>query len=277
MLYSYIDYRMFMRSVFSEKLARNSSFSLRAMARLLDISPSMLSGLFNGKRNLSLKAAYIVGKKLGLDGEELDYFLLLIDYERTDDIEVKKDIWDRIKRINASNKSHSLDIDKFRFISDWYHMPILELARLDLELTPQLISYKLGISEVEAELALDRLERLDLIIPSIRGKFESVDDRLLVTSNIPNKALQNFHTQMLTKGIESMSVQKDDEMLTTTETLLFSKSKVKEVDRAIDECVAKVVAIASKCQEADKEDVYHLNVQFFNLTSENNKNIRKNH
>lgn len=58
------------RQVFDRRREKNGSYSLRAFARDIDLSPSFLSLFLNGKKNLSLNSAYRIGQRLGLDPEE---------------------------------------------------------------------------------------------------------------------------------------------------------------------------------------------------------------
>lgn len=58
------------RRVFEHRREKNGSYSLRAFARDIDLSPSFLSLFLNGKKNLSLNSAYRIGRRLGLEPEE---------------------------------------------------------------------------------------------------------------------------------------------------------------------------------------------------------------
>jgi hypothetical protein len=48
------DYRAFLKSELEERMEKNSSYSLRAFARDLTVSPQMLSLVLNGKKTTSL-------------------------------------------------------------------------------------------------------------------------------------------------------------------------------------------------------------------------------
>lgn len=68
------DFRLFLQDELSTRCARNPSYSLRSFAKLLEISPSALSALINGKRPLTNKTKERLGLKLGIKPEQLKNF-----------------------------------------------------------------------------------------------------------------------------------------------------------------------------------------------------------
>ncbi len=71
MIYEYTNYRSFLKGVLANKNKRNNSYSLRAMASQLRISPALLSGVLNAHRNLSQEKAIEIASALNLNKEEI--------------------------------------------------------------------------------------------------------------------------------------------------------------------------------------------------------------
>ena len=71
---TYIEY---LKSELERRLGQNSSYSLRAFARDLQISPGNLSEIVKGKRPLSKKNAQKIAGSLGLNPIEEEAFLAL--------------------------------------------------------------------------------------------------------------------------------------------------------------------------------------------------------
>ncbi len=65
----------FIRHMWGLKRERNSSYSLSAFARDLGVSQPYLSKILTGKRSLTPKKAYFIGKALKLDDSELLRFI----------------------------------------------------------------------------------------------------------------------------------------------------------------------------------------------------------
>jgi hypothetical protein len=65
-----------MKMCYQDKLKKNSSYSLRAFARYLDLAPQVLSEIFRGKRHLPLKNVENVIEKLGISPSEAQGFRL---------------------------------------------------------------------------------------------------------------------------------------------------------------------------------------------------------
>ena len=60
-----LDYRLLLKSELASRTNQNPNYSLRAFARDLDLAPSRLSEVLNGKQGLSTQAAEKIAKTLG--------------------------------------------------------------------------------------------------------------------------------------------------------------------------------------------------------------------
>jgi len=63
-----------LRAELTRRCARNSSYSLRAFARALDVDHATLSQILRGKRALTRDTILELGKRLGLEGSRLEAF-----------------------------------------------------------------------------------------------------------------------------------------------------------------------------------------------------------
>lgn len=67
-------YHDLLQEKFIKKKQNNPAFSLRAFARVIEISPAKLSQIMNKKQGLSMKCAKNICKKLNLSEEEKNWF-----------------------------------------------------------------------------------------------------------------------------------------------------------------------------------------------------------
>ena len=74
-----IDYLEIIKDEFGSRIESNPSYSMRAFARDLEISPSRLSEILNGRGGMSSVMAQKIASKLGLQRSEIDYFKALVE------------------------------------------------------------------------------------------------------------------------------------------------------------------------------------------------------
>ena len=271
-VYEHTDYRAFLKAAYLEKVERNAGFSLRAFAKHLGLSPAGLTRILKAEKSLSSDRAASVGQKLGLQGTEIEYWVLLVQRARAKAPEMIEQLQSRMNalRTNGSRSGnvYDLSVDHFRVVSDWYHLAILEALSLDaFEFTPRNLARALGIKTTEAELALERLERLELIgRDTTTGKYVRLQNRLLVSSQVPNDAIRKYYTQILAKATASVEEQTPAEKVIGTETFAFDAAQLEEARRVTDDYLNRMLALSKTAAAGQRRDVYQLAVQFFRLT-----------
>lgn len=264
MVFQYSDYRDFLKTSLAERISKNPHYSLRSFAKGLGISPAMLSLVHHKKRNLNQSNAMRIAKRLGLTGNEAEYFCYLVQYEAAKSPEAKELALERINNLNPSREITSLSLDAFKVISQWYHFPILQLLRLDnFEFQSKNIAKALGITAVEAESALERLVRLG-ILEEKDGAYKRLKNDLRVQSEEKNEALRAFHKQMLIKAIESLETQSTKEKYVGSQTIAIDLQQLPQARKHIDGFFEQMNAIFRK--SAEPTEVYHLGVQLFRIT-----------
>lgn len=269
-VYAHQNYRTYLREVMAEKARKNPAYSLRAMARSLEIAPSFLSGVLKGQKNLSMKTSLDVARKLRLDENEGEYFCLLAQKDAARDPDVRENLLARLRKHNPSQEVNDLSVDHFRSISDWQHFAIMSATEIDgFEATGRSLALALEMPQAEIELSLERLERLGMVERDARGVYRKISSNPRVESKAPSAALRNFHRQTLGKAIESLETQGTDEKVVGSETFAFDSSQVDELRKLADEFFDKALALSKKSSKRDC--VYHLGVQGFNFTPSRRK------
>ncbi|MCM2278580.1 MAG: TIGR02147 family protein [Oligoflexia bacterium] len=269
MVLEHADYRAFLKGVVAQRKRNNPAYSLRAFARQIGIGQSALSQILAGRKNLSLERATQIATKLGLAAVETEYFLVLIQLETAKNVDLKKSLLARARSLNPRHETRDLSVDLFSVIADWYHFAIKNMTGLEgIEFAPAKIAKRLGISKIEAEAAIERLLRLELIEadPARAGKFRRVESFTLTRSATPNEALRRFHRQMLQKASEALETQTPRERFTGSETFAISEEHLPKAFALADEFLRKIAALSDESQHPTQ--VYHAGVQFFNLTKE---------
>lgn len=229
------------------KKRKNSSYSLRSFARNLSVSPAQLSQVMSGKRSITVKLTEKILSKLHMSPAE------------------KRKCWKELTKtaVSPSQSETLLLEDQFRLISDWYHLAILSLGQIkNAKKDSKWISQKLGITNQQASLAVERLERMGLLSdhPTM---LKQIKDPLNVTSQVSSESIQRYHKQILNLAIDKLNevpVQKRDY---SALTFAISGGKIDLIRKAIEE-------FQKQTQEDFEggDDLYMLSVQLFPLTSE---------
>ncbi|MGZ3651053.1 MAG: TIGR02147 family protein [Bdellovibrionota bacterium] len=264
-VYSHETSRNFLREVMAEKARKNPAFSLRAMAKSLEIAPSFLSGVLKGQKNLSLKTSMDVARRLRLPSEETEYFCLLAQKDAAKDPNVKESLLARLQRHNPAQEVNDLSVDHFRSISDWQHFAILSATEIEgFDPSARNLAAALELPQAEIEVSLDRLERLGMLERDSDGRYRKTKSNPRVVSKAPSQALRNFHRQTLQKAADSLESQTTEEKVVGSETFAIDSDQVQAFNALANEFFDKAIALAKKSKKRDS--VYHLGVQFFNFT-----------
>jgi len=247
-----------LRTHFLALQRKNSSFSLRAFAQKLQLSPSALSEILNGKRKVSRQLAEKILSQMGTDPKEQSKILSL--FQKTSRPDFQED--------PASDRKYlELKSDQFQMISKWHHFAILSLVETKgFQANPLWIAKRLGIKLPEAEQALERLERMGFIQWSrAQKKIKLTQAQLSTTDDVANPAIRQSHYEDLhlsTQALDQVAVEDRD---FSSLTIAIDKSKLPEAKKMIREFQDRLCAFL---ETGHQDEVYKLNFHVLPLTRE---------
>lgn len=181
---------------FAALRTKNPSYSLRAFARDLKMSPATVSQVLAGKRTVSFKTALSVASKIGLDPAEIKNLETLFSSVDSGANKVEFDG-------QAFNDSHSfyrqlLTEDEQDIVSNWKCYATLSLAEtLGFEGTDQYVAKCLGLERSEARQILTRLEKIGLMQRQSDGTFLHLKKNVTTSDGVSNTALRERHKENL--------------------------------------------------------------------------------
>jgi uncharacterized protein (TIGR02147 family) len=227
---------------------KNPSYSLRAFAKKLALSPAALSEILNSKRKVSIKKAQEILTRLNLNPEE------------------SFEIISQLNKKFAPKKNHTeLNMDQFLLISEWYHFAILSLAETKkFKADSQWIAKRLGIKSQEAEGALERLERLGALIRNRKGELKASGQPLSTPDNIPSSAIRRQHSIMLNKALDSLDKDQIDQRDFLGVTMAIDPSKIPLAKKLLREFVG---TLCSTLETGEQTEVYRFNSQLLPLST----------
>ncbi|HEY8271275.1 MAG TPA: DUF4423 domain-containing protein [Pseudobdellovibrionaceae bacterium] len=252
------------------RLKKNPSFSLRAFALNLKISPGYLSQVLNGQKQLTEEKAYSLVSHLPWSEEKKRLFINLVRWQRSKDLKFKEHLLAEIqKESDSSAIFFDLQIDEFKLISQWHHAAIVELTSIkSFSLTAQNVSQRLGLSTAEAQEAIQRLLRLG-ILEERQGHLKKTKVNYQI-KDIPSEAIRSYHSQNLSKAQEALHSQPLEKREFYSTTMAINPAKIKKAKALIHKFSTEIMECL---EEGPREHLYQFNVQLFQLDcSVRNKN-----
>jgi uncharacterized protein (TIGR02147 family) len=169
----------------------------------------------------------------------------------------------RTRANELSTTFQSLGLDSFPVISDWYHFAILELTLVEgFQSNPAWIADQLGITQIEAKAAVERLLKLDLLLET-NGKWRATGSNFANPEGLPSDAIRKFHRQVLERAGQALEFQSAAERESSNLIIAIDESVLPKARKMIRDFTRKFDAELSRTQR--KTQVYNMTVQFFSL------------
>lgn len=240
-----VDY---LKSEFERRSRKNPRYSLRAFARLLEVDPSTLSALMNGKRPLRPKTVAKLLDKIELDNPNL-----------------------RAHFINAASgffqgtepEYIELRLEQFAAISQWEHFAILSLMEIpQFRATPRNVSTRLNIPIATTITALSRLAQLGFI-KKVGSHYQLEKSGFTTPTDTPSAILRQANREYIEKALSSLEETAVENRDITGITMAIDPTRLPQAKKVIRNFRRELAAFLEK---GSRSEVYRLNVQLFPLT-----------
>ncbi|MES2803267.1 MAG: TIGR02147 family protein [Bdellovibrionota bacterium] len=260
------DYRNILSAVLEERSAANSAYSLRSYARDLDIAPSTLSEILNGKKGLSKTLANSIAKKLRLPDWEANYFCDLVAKQHAKSPKARAEAKERLKTRKTENHVHVINQRATKALTSWVDLAILELTHLK-NFKPSIlwIAKKLNIDETRVSNSVKRLEEAQLLeIDRETGVWSDISPLFSSTDGVPNESIRNFHKTVLKLALEKL--ENPDVNARTVKTVIFSVSEANAANAKtiLNDAITQIVSLADDGKQ-ERENVLCFSGQLFSL------------
>jgi uncharacterized protein (TIGR02147 family) len=257
------DYRALLRRELAARSNANPRYSQRAFARDLRLRPNRLSEILNGKQGLSRASALAVAQRLGWSAGERERFCDLVDSRHARSPARRIEAQERVRKGATSPKQHVLADEIFQAIADWQHLAILELTTTrGFRADPAWIARRLAMPRAVAKGALERLERLGLVVRR-GGELAAANEVDIAPGGVPSAAVRRFHAQVLEKAERALATQSVDEREVATAFIAVPADRYAEAAQAVQ---AFVRDFSQRFGAAGADELFSLGVQLFRLT-----------
>lgn len=231
---------------------QNPSYSARSFAKKLGIAPSTVNEVLNGKRAISKKLALKMLEKLAVDPGTCSDVISKFDSKKL-----------------LGKKTHDktftqIDTDQFRTISEWYHFAILSLTETpDYNHDPEWIAARLGIKITDAKNAVERLERLGMLVKK-DGQWNAGASQYHTPDQVNNISVRNAHAGNLELAKRSLEQDSIDLRDFSSMTMAIDPNKLPMARQMIRDFRNKLSAYL---EEENQTEIFKICIQLFPLSN----------
>jgi uncharacterized protein (TIGR02147 family) len=260
-----------LQSALQQRLQKNPSYSLRALARDLGVSHTFLSLVMSGKKPLSVERATQIAEILCFTRAETRRFIQAVvlnsPSKRGGYALLRGMLQQSTQAPKRGIEFFDLEQDRFRAMNGWWHFAILDLMTCDdARADAGWISKRLGITTLMARDAIDRLLRLGLLTEQ-DGRWMKVHEHMLASVNRPDTLMRMFHKDLIGKALKTISESTSAEEVARRDVLSMTVAVNPNRLDAARELVTEFQNRLVEClTDGACTEVYQLNYQFLPLT-----------
>lgn len=266
-VFSYNEYKVFLRDYFHFMKVRDPEFSTRKLAAQASISNGYFSSLLNSNADITTKALEKIIPILELSPSEAAYLRQLCKVTKSASQTERIQALEKLQSFKKYSKLNPEETKVFNYFSRWFYSAIREMADLpDFQPNPKWIHEKLNFSVPISEIvkALEFLIANKLIKFNKDGSFSSSPDLVECEGNVYRFVLTHYHKQYFDLAAESIDNTDREKRNIQSLTLPITPENFVEAKRMMDETIDKITKLNKKKEE--KGDVYHFFLLSFPLT-----------
>ncbi|HPI39577.1 MAG TPA: TIGR02147 family protein [Pseudobdellovibrionaceae bacterium] len=256
-----------LKNYWMRKKEDQPSYSLRALARDIKISPSYLSDVFSGKKQISVKVFKNLCRALEVDTDTINAINTAALFENLPKEFTPKNI-NKLKILSGGIPQFKpMSKKKYSLLKKWYYVAILDLMTCqNFKSDRRWIAKRLGLLQGEVDEALDVLITLDLV--DIHNNiWRKKTDKIRLPTIKSQAEVRQFHKQMIEKSLDELNSkltpQDFDRRLITGITFSCNPTELKSMKKKINTFLHQ---LTSDMMTPVSSEVYQVNLQLFPLS-----------
>lgn len=269
-IFDYTDYHIYLKDLINDRKKASPSFSVRGLSTRAGVkSPGFISMVISQKRNITIELAAKIAAALKLPKKEEKYFLLMVEYTHTKQLESKHDILEQMLAITRSIPVRNLLPEQFLFYEKWYYSVIREMVEI-LETNDtncDQIASKLipSISPRDVRQALDVLSKLNLIYKNQNGQYKRTDSTISCGEDIKSVIISNFQSSMIELASKALSRVPKNNRDFSTVTLSINHEAFLKIKQRCSAFRKDLLQIAKDVNIPDR--IIQVNIQCFPVSN----------
>jgi len=266
-IFSYRDFRLFIRDRLAELKAIDSKYSYQFLASRLGIaSKSHIKMVVDAKHNISIELAERLGGIFELNRREQDFFLALVDYGQAADERCKQAALERLCAFGSFSKLHRLDLKQMDYYADPLMLALREMVELkDFSESPAYISSRLPykVSTAGIRKAIAKLIELGLLERDTAGRLRHCEHHIATGDDMRSLAVRKYYRQRFKEASAALEIPADRRRLGGL-SCAVSRSTYKKICDILEESLGRIYVLLDEEEEAD--EVYQLVTAIYPLT-----------
>ncbi|MBX3019852.1 MAG: TIGR02147 family protein [Bdellovibrionaceae bacterium] len=272
-IYSQWNYRAFLASECQALKTRKPGFTLQKLAHKTSIQPPYLTNVFKERAHLSADQSFAIGHEIGLADEELDYLLLLLEWERSGSGPRKQKLkakLENIRREKLKSKAHlqkeivqAQDGHETRFFLNPYYKVINAFLGVErYAKDPGLLATALNLSPRQVDQWLKDLVEMGFVRKTPQG-FEKLKRNFHLPKESPLcLPHQNLLAQISTRQQHGLP---DDEKFNFAVTFSADAETREKIQREFLSFLKKIEGLV---KDAPAQEVYGLSFDLFRWSAD---------
>lgn len=262
----YQDFRVYLKDVFEFHKEHTIGFSLRTLAKEMELSTHAHFFDVMYGRNLTDKFIGQYTRWLQLQGKEVDYFTAMVHYDQAKNPNQKQLAFKAMATLSPQLETLQMGARYIRFFEQWYQPLLLTLLTLhpkekDPELLARLFKPRIKPSQVEEALALFR--EFELASWDDVASEWVLHNRFLQAEDSTRKmALRPYHFKMQELGMHHYDNHYEEQQFASM-TLATTPATVEKVREIIKQCRKQIVDVVR--QDPNQELLLQVNMQTFEV------------
>jgi uncharacterized protein (TIGR02147 family) len=274
-IYTYIDYRKYLKEFYEESKAAKKYFSYRFFAQRAGLNaPILLKMVIDGKRNLSRKTIekFIAGTNL--KDKEAVFFRNLVLFNQAKSSLEKQEHYRVLRSLSRMVPQHIIEDDHFDYFDKWYFSAVREgichyKYKDDWELVASCVNPP--ITPDQAREAVEWLLEHGLLKKNKNGSYEQAHKAISTRSEVKSIVVRNFNRKMMQIAERSLDAVPVKKRYATGVTIGLSQEAYDIIVAEIEAFRDRVVQIVNSLQQSDR--VYQVGIQLFPLM--NNPDLKE--
>ncbi len=274
-IYSYNDYRLYLKEAFSSLRRRNGNLSMREIHRRIGCtSPSYFKEVVvDAKKNMSFTMARKVAAFLKLDAHETEYFLALVGYNQAKTELERNHFYDQLIRYHGRSSADNrfLNVQEHAYLSSWEISAIREILQFHRnfgnrnaderrELADRFLP---KLTDDQIVKAVETLKSLGFIRKDGRGNYRKTGQNLRSVKKTPAAYLTLC--QNMKHALEIINTASPESRLFKNLIISVSAQAYEIIENRIQEFSKEILDIVSN-DSLPEERLYSLGIQLFPLT-----------
>jgi uncharacterized protein (TIGR02147 family) len=256
-----------LKNHYQKKKEERRSFSIRNLAKVLNISHSYTSQMLNGKRGIPLDIMERMCEILDVDKENRDFLIAGVFKEKG--LSKTKTSLARVIAPVASKRKEWKQVSKkqFRLLVPWYVIAVADATLLqDYDGSPEWISKHLKLSLEAVKDSLRTLKDEGLLVEN-EGKWQKISRFIEFSSDISQENIRAFHQGQLDNAKNELTGHTSKE---AREQRLISgmiiTGSADTIEWAKQKLLGTIHEISTELAKSEAEKLFQLSVQFFPIS-----------